>query len=131
MDAETRAALERAKTRLDTLDLYPHPVSLRGVRVLVVPWLFRLPWMRRYSGYALPKTIVLARPLGRGSSDDLVTHELCHVWQTQERPLAVFRAWLTTRYARNPFELEARRAVALTREDAQRQATPSAATGRT
>jgi hypothetical protein len=110
-----RAALERAKARLDRLDLYPRPVSLRGVRVLVVPRLFRLPGMRRYDGYALPWTILLRLSPDAGGTDDLVTHELCHVWQMQHGPLRVFRAWLLTPYERNPFELEARGAVTATR----------------
>ncbi len=107
-----REALVRAKARLDRLDLYPAPVRLEGVRVLVTPWLFRLPRLRRYSGYALVRTILLRRA---DSSDDLITHELCHVWQMQHRPLRVMLASLTTRYASNPYELEARRAVAETR----------------
>ncbi len=107
-----REGLRRAKARLDRLDLYPRPVRLDGVRVLVTPWLFRLPRLRRYSGYALVRTILLRRA---DSSDDLLTHELCHVWQMQHRPLRVPLAYLTTPYARNPYELEARRAVAATR----------------
>ena len=107
-----RAALERAKARLDRLDLYPRPVRIEGVRVLVAPWFFRLPRLRRYRGYALVRTILLRQAR---SSDDLITHELCHVWQMQQRPLRVLLASLTTRYASNPYELEARRAVAETR----------------
>ena len=68
--------LARAKERLDRLDLYPRPVSLRGVRVLVVPWLFRLPWFRRFDGYATHFVIFLR---SRDVGDDLITHELCHV----------------------------------------------------
>jgi hypothetical protein len=113
---ESRAALERAKARLDRLDLYPLPVRIGGVRVAVAPWLFRVPGMRRYDGYALPRTILLRRAPGRGASDDLVTHELCHIWQMQHTPLRMLRFWLTSRYEENPFELEARRAVGLTRE---------------
>ena len=112
MRLEHHEALERAKARLDRLDLYPTPVRLEGVRVLVTPWFFRLPRLRRYSGYALVRTILLRRG---DSSDDLITHELCHVWQMQQRPLRVPLAYLTTRYTRNPYELEARRAVAQTR----------------
>ncbi len=107
-----RAALERAKGRLDRLDLYPSPVRLEGVRLLVTPWFFRLPRLRRYRGYALVRTILLR---GADSSDDLITHELCHVWQMQHRPLRVMLASLTTRYAANPYEVEARQAVARTR----------------
>jgi hypothetical protein len=110
-----RARLDAAKARLDTLDLYPEPVRLDRVRVLVVPWVFRLPGMRRYGGYALWRTILLKR---RDASDDLVTHELCHVWQMQQRPWAAMRAWVTHSYRENPFEVEARDAVAATRSQA-------------
>ena len=83
------------------------------MRVFVAPWFFRIPGLRRYHGYALVRTILLRRV---DASEDLITHELCHVWQMQHRPLRVMVAYLTTRYARNPYELEARRAVAATRE---------------
>ena len=109
---ELAVALDRAKARLDRLDLYPQPVRLERVRVLVVPWLFRLPRLRRYTGYTLWRTILFAQGV---PSDDLVTHELCHVWQMQHRPWHVTFKHLTTRYRRNPYELEARRAVAETR----------------
>ena len=115
MNAEARAALERARARLDRLHYYPRPVSLAGVRVLTIPLFFRLPRLRRYAGYALWKTIILRYPPGRGASDDLVTHELCHIWQMQHRPFHVVWKWATTRYRENPYEIEARRAVAETR----------------
>lgn len=107
-----RAALERAKARLDRLDYYPAPVDIGRIRVLVAPWLFQLPGFRRYSGYAFWRTIVVKRP---DASDDLLTHELCHIWQGQHRRSHVLWTWMTTRYARNPYELEARRAVDETR----------------
>lgn len=111
------SALERAKRRLDRLDFYPRKVGTKHVRLLVVPWLFMIPGMRRYDGYALPGTILLRDRPGDGTADDdLVCHELCHVWQMQHGPLKVFHAWLTTKYEENPFEIEARRAVELTRE---------------
>ena len=112
MSEELRAALERAKARLDRLDLYPEPVRLNRVRVLVTPWFFRLPRLRRYSGYTLWRTILFEQPR---PSDDLVTHELCHIWQMQHRPWHAIFKHLTTRYRENPYELEARRAVATTR----------------
>jgi hypothetical protein len=105
-------ALRRAKARLDTLDLYPEPVRLDGVRVVVLPLFFRLPRLRRYRGYALWKTILLR---DAGASDDLVTHELCHVWQGQHRRWHMLWTYATTRYRENPYELEARSAVARTR----------------
>jgi hypothetical protein len=106
--------LERAKARLDRLDLYPRPVSLEGVRVLTVPWFFRLPYLRRFDGYALWKTILLRRSLA-DTSDDLLTHELCHLWQGQHRRWHQLLTYATTRYERNPYEVEAREAVAATR----------------
>lgn len=109
----TRERLERAKARLDRLDLYPQPVRVNGVRVLTVAWLFRLPYLRRFDGYALWKTILLRRPLA-ATSDDLLTHELCHVWQGQQRRWHQLLTYATTRYERNPYELEARQAVAAT-----------------
>jgi hypothetical protein len=115
VNRERRARLERAKARLDRLDLYPRPVRIDGVRVLTVPWLFRLPYLRRFHGYALWKTILLRGPLAE-SSDDLLTHELCHVWQAQHRRWHQLLAWATTSYERNPYEVEARQAVAATRD---------------
>ena len=90
-------------------------MRVERVRIVVWPWLFRLPWFRRFDGYAAWGTIVLRRPVGnRLSSDDLVTHELCHVWQMQHRPVRMPLSYLRG-YAANRFELEARRAVELTR----------------
>jgi hypothetical protein len=109
---DERRRLERAKARLDRLDLYPRPVRLGGVRVFVAPLVFRVPGMRRYRGYALWRTIVVRDP---DASDDLLTHELCHVWQAQHRPLAQLLAWARYRYRENPFEREARAAVESTR----------------
>ena len=117
MTRESRAALERAKARLDRLDLYPRPVRMDGVRVLVAPLFFRLPRLRRYTGYALWRTILLKRPPGAGASDDLVTHELCHIWQGQHRRWHMLWTYATTRYRSNPYEVEARRAVAATRAE--------------
>ena len=85
-------ALERARDRLDRLDFYPRPVRIGRVRVVVAPWFFRIPGLRRYHGYAL-----------------------CHIWQMQNEPVKVLWAWLTHRYRNNPYEQEARRAVELTR----------------
>lgn len=106
------AALGRAKARLDRLDLYPEPVRIERVRVRVAPWFFHLPGLRRFDGYALVRTILLRRP---DATDDLVAHELVHIWQMQHRPVHVVVSYLTTGYARNRYELEARRAVEATR----------------
>jgi hypothetical protein len=100
-------------------------VRIEPVRVVVWPWLFRLPWFRRFNGYAAWNLIVLREPVDGGSLgdgihpvpetvSDLVTHELCHVWQMQHRPIRMPLSYLRG-YARNPYELEARRAVELTR----------------
>jgi hypothetical protein len=110
---EHRAALGRAKARLDRLDLYSRPVRIDRVRIVVAPWFFRLPKLRRYHGYALIRTILLKRA---DASDDLITHELCHLWQIQHRPFHMPLAYLRHRYRSNPYEVEARAAVAATRE---------------
>ncbi|HZB22577.1 MAG TPA: hypothetical protein VE444_01905 [Gaiellaceae bacterium] len=109
---DERARLERAKTRLDRLELYRHPVRIGGVRVFVSRAFFRLPGMRGYRGYALWRTIVVR---DADASDDLLTHELCHVWQAQHRRLAQIAAWARYPYRQNPFEREARAAVESTR----------------
>jgi hypothetical protein len=117
---QERAVLARAKARLDRLDLYPGPVDLARVRVLHVPWLFRLPWFSRFDGYDIGPLILLRRPLGE-TSEDLVTHELCHAWQAQHRLVRMWLSYLWQGYARNTHELEARRAVAATRGSPSRE----------
>jgi hypothetical protein len=107
-------ALERAKLRLDTLELYPVPVRLTRVRLVSAPWLFRLPWFRRFSGYTMWNLILVRMPLAE-APDDLICHELCHVWQMQHHPVAMPLSYLVQGYARNRNEIEARRAVELTR----------------
>jgi hypothetical protein len=113
---ERRDLLLRAKSRLDELGFYPEPVDLRGVRILVVPWLFRVPGFRRFRGYATRHLILLKGP---AVDEGLVAHELCHVWQLQHRPI---RVWLSyarpstfsrdrTRYRANRYEVEARAAA--------------------
>jgi hypothetical protein len=112
-DAAGQAALARARARLDRLDLYPRPVRIDRVRLLVWPRLFRLPWFRRFDGYAAWNTVLLRAPV-EAAGDDLVTHELCHVWQMQHRPLRMPLSYLGG-YEHNRYEAEARRAVDLTR----------------
>jgi hypothetical protein len=87
-------------------------VDIRRVRVVVSPWLFRIPGFRRYSGYAFWRTIALR---SADASDDLLTHELCHVWQGQHRRWHALRTWATSRHGDNEYEREARRAVLATR----------------
>ena len=88
MDEAKRAALGRAKARLDRVPLYRRPVSLRGV---------------------------LLRSRALLDDDDLVTHELCHVWQMQHRPVRMPLSYLLLGYGANPYERSARRAVEETR----------------
>ena len=85
------------------------------MRIWTVPAFFRLPRLRRYHGYALWRTILLRKPVGE-ASDDLITHELCHLWQMQHRPVHMVWSYLRHRYRSNPYELEARAAVAATRD---------------
>jgi hypothetical protein len=114
LSGSSREALERAKRRLDSLRLYPRPVSIRRVRIVVAPWLFRLPVMKRFDGYATHLVIFL-RTRRHVSDNDLVTHELCHVWQMQHHPLRMPLSYLTG-YASNRHEAEARQAAELTRD---------------
>jgi hypothetical protein len=112
--------LARARARLDRLLLYPKPVDVSRVSIHIVPWLFRLPGFRRFRGYATFHRILLKRPV---SDEDLIVHELCHIWQAQHRPI---RMWLSyarpstfsadrSAYRANRYEREAREAVELTR----------------
>lgn len=71
---------------------------------MVAPWLFRLPGFRRFDGYATPWLIFLRTA---DVSDDLVTHELCHVWQMQHRPIRMPLSYLRTGYAANGYERQA------------------------
>ncbi len=63
--------------------------------------------------------MLLSQPVG-DTDDDLIVHELCHVWQMQHRPLAMPLSYLRQGYAANPYEVEARRAVERTRPDRDR-----------
>ena len=105
-----RELLERCKALIEREPLYPRPVDLSHVRIAVTPWLFRLPWFRRFAGYTMWDLILLRAPLAQVSGD-LVCHELCHVWQMQHRPVAMPLSYLYRGYAANPYEVEARRAV--------------------
>ena len=105
------AALRRAKAHLDPQRLYARPVSLRGVRVVSAPWFFRLPVFRRFVGYTMWNLILVRAPLDE-APDRLIAHELCHVWQMQHHPVRMPLSFVVRGYARNPYELEARRASA-------------------
>jgi hypothetical protein len=115
--APERAAIARAKARLDRLDLYPRPVHIGRVRVLHAPWLFALPWFRRFDGYEAGPLVFLRRPLAE-THDDLLVHELCHVWQSQHRMIRMALSYLWEGYEHNRHEIEARYAAAATREHA-------------
>ena len=106
MDEQKRNALHVAKARLDRQSFYARPVSLRGVRIWVVPWLFRLPWFRRFDGYSAWWTILL-RSRALLEDETLVAHELCHVWQMQHHPVRMPLSYLVVGYTRNPYEREA------------------------
>ena len=82
------------------------------MRLVTAPWFFRLPGLTRFDGYALHRLILIRDD---DVPDDLVTHELCHVWQMQHRPVRMPLSYLGTGYARNPYERQARAAVASTR----------------
>jgi hypothetical protein len=110
-----RDAIARAKARLDRLSLYPQPVDVRRVRILHTPRLFALPWFRRFDGYEAGPFIFLRHPLAE-TSDDLIVHELCHVWQSQHRMIRMALSYLWEGYANNRHEVEARYAAAATRE---------------
>ena len=108
--------LRAAKARLDRLNYYPQPVRTARVRILSTPWLFRIPGLRRFRGYEAGPLILVKMPLEE-TPEDLVVHELCHVWQDQHRRVRMWLSYLRG-YRDNPHEVEARRAVADTRSPA-------------
>ena len=108
------AVLNRCQARLDGLTLYPRPLRMRWVRIVVAPWLFRLPWFRRFDGYTMWDLILLRSP-ALLAEEDLVCHELCHVWQMQHHPVKMPLSYLYRGYAENPYEREARWAAGVTR----------------
>jgi hypothetical protein len=115
LSSARRAANPRlvaAKERLDRLDWWPTPVRIVRVRLYTAPWFFRLPGLGRFDGYAFHRAILLR---SNDVSDDLVTHELCHVWQLQHRPIRMPLSYLGTGYANNQYERQARAAAAMTR----------------
>jgi hypothetical protein len=114
MDAARRATLQRAAARLRRLDWYPRPVRTARVRIVVTPLLFRLPWFRRFEGYAT-HFVLFFRDAAAAANEDLVTHELCHAWQMQHRPIRMPLSYVFHGYDGNRYELEARRAVEETR----------------
>ena len=105
--------LHEAARRLNQLDFYPRPVRTGKVRIVHAPWFFRLPVLSRFHGYELARWILVRKPIDEVSVD-LITHELCHVWHPQHRPL-FWLSYLWQGYANNEFEREARSAVELSR----------------
>ncbi|MGI9658442.1 MAG: hypothetical protein ACR2OD_05995 [Gaiellaceae bacterium] len=76
------------------------------------PRFFLLPFLRRFQGYAMHRRILLREPLEL-CSEELLTHELCHVWQMQHHPIRMPLSYLR-RYRNNPYEKEARWAARTT-----------------
>ena len=111
---DERGRLERAKARLDRLSCYPRPVRIDHVRIFVAPAFFRLPGYSRFRGFTLARTILVR---DAEVSDDLIAHELCHVWQMQHAAVKATIGWFRHPYRQNPYEIEARRAVAETRRE--------------
>ena len=109
-----RMHLSRAHRRLSSLGLYPRPLRMRHVRILHVPWLFAVPGFRRFVGYEIGPLILVRLPL-EAVSNDLIVHELCHVWQDQHRRFRMWASYLWQGYRHNRHEVEARRAVSETR----------------
>ncbi len=99
--------LIHAQARLDKLALYPHPVRIERVRILVLGWLFRLPWFRRFDGYTM-WNLILLRSHQLAADENLICHELCHVWQMQHHPVRMPLSYLRFGYQQNPYEVEAR-----------------------
>jgi hypothetical protein len=104
--------LAAAKARLDRLRYYPRPVDIDGIRLIASGLPFRLPWLRRFDGWATHRAIFVRRP-ELLDDPDLICHELCHVWQMQHRPVRMPLSYLLT-YETNPYELQARRAASAT-----------------
>jgi hypothetical protein len=127
-EAAQRAAIDRAWRRIAPLSLYPRPIDLARVRIRSAPRLFRLPWFGRFDGYTVWSTILLRGRLDQ-VDDDLIAHELVHVWQGQHEWV---RLWLSyvrpstfwgdrSGYWENPYELEARTAVERTATNPHRR----------
>jgi hypothetical protein len=119
---EAADRIARAWQRIGPLELYPRPLELDRVRIRTARWLFTLPWFRRFDGYTIWSTILLREPVHR-VDDDLITHELVHVWQGQHEWLRLWISYVKpstfwgdhSGYWENRYELQARRAVEETR----------------
>jgi hypothetical protein len=111
--SESQAALSGAKARLDLLALYARPVRIERVRIIYARRLFLLPWFRRFDGYTM-WNLILLRSRELVADEQLMCHELCHVWQMQHHPLRMPLSYLRNGYAHNPYEAQARWAAAVT-----------------
>ncbi len=117
-----RSQIERAWRRIEPLALYPEPLDTNRVRILTVSWLFRLPWFRRFDGYTVWSTI-LVRSRAHAADEELIAHELVHVWQGQHEWVRLWLSYLRpstfwgdrSGYWENRYEREARTAVESTR----------------
>ena len=107
-----REHLARAGRRLASIGLR---VNLRHVRIVHAPWLFRIPGFRRFHGYEIGPLVFVKRPLPE-VSNDLITHELTHVWQDQNRRIRMWLSYLWQGYRDNEHEVQAREAAASTRD---------------
>ena len=100
----------------------PVPLDTSRVRIVTVPWLFRIPWFRRFDGYTIWSTILL-RDRSLEADDELITHEMVHVWQGQHEWVRLWLSYLKpstfwgdrSGYHDNRYEREARSAVTRTR----------------
>ena len=111
--AAERAALAEARARLDTLDFFARPVRMRFVRLLSTPWLFRLPWFRRFDGYTMWDLILLRGPIEEASARPRRARALPRL--ADAAPPGVDAAVVPDAgYADNPNEVQARRAASLT-----------------
>jgi hypothetical protein len=121
-DEAERATIERGWRRIEPLALYPRPIDVSRVRIIVAPWLFRVPWFRRFDGYTIWSTILL-RDRRLEADDDLICHELVHVWQGQHEWVRLWASYVKAStfwgdrsgYWGNRYEREARIAVQDTR----------------
>ena len=111
--ASTGSGSTREPVRIDRVRVHRRA---RPVPAAVVPALRRL---RRLGDDPAPRA-------ADAGDEDLLCHELCHVWQMQHHPRARCRSpTCAPATQRNPYEAEARGAVEATRE-----LTSSASTGR-
>jgi hypothetical protein len=99
--------VRRLADALNELGLYPEPLDPTGIEVLHMPRFFRVPRLRRFDGYATPWAILLRDPPA-ATSDYLLAHELCHVWQMRNQGARMPLSYLLSGYERNRYEREAR-----------------------